>query len=226
MKLLIKKSILKSALKVVLVGAGVSGGVVAAVQSTQNAQLQQPEWKTATIYQPADGNEAANPIKTASHSAVYRTATVSSGSSMPQVTTAQSYSPVKVGRASSSGLLNMTGVSGATSYASNATSTSRTTAQAASVGGGSGSSMSFSSFRRGSLSSVGSTTVSSQIAIEEPFSESNSHIHTRVSGGGGGWTDPDIPEEQNVPLDGVGALLACLAAYAGAKMGRKVKNKE
>lgn len=222
MKLLIKKSILKSALKVVLVGAGVSGGVVAAVQSTQNAQLQQPEWKSTSIYQPADGNEASNPIKTASRSAVYRTATVRSGSSMPTVATAQSYSPVKVGHASSSGLLNMTGVSGATSYASNTTSTSRTVAQAASVGGGSGSAVSFSSFHRGSSTSMGSTTVSAEIAVEEPFRESS--IHTRVSGGGGGWTDPDIPEEQNVPLDGVGALLVCAAAYAfSLRSKRKVR---
>lgn len=215
MKLLIKKSILKSALKVVLVGAGVSGGVVAAVQSTQNAQLQQPEWKSTSIYQPADGNEASNPIKTASRSAVYRTATVRSGSSMPTVATAQSYSPVKVGHASSSGLLNMTGVSGATSYASNTTSTSRTVAQAASVGGGSGSAVSFSSFRRGSSTStsMGSTTVSTEIAVEEPFRESS--IHTRVvnPGDGGGADDPNKPQE-NTPLDGVGALLVCAAAYA------------
>lgn len=223
MKLLIKKSILKSALKVVLVGAGVSGGVVAAVQSTQNAQLQQPEWKSTSIYQPADGNEASNPIKTASRSAVYRTATVRSGSSMPTVATAQSYSPVKVGHASSSGLLNMTGLSGATSYANNTTSTSRTVAQAASVGGGSGSAVSFSSFRRGSSTSMGLTTVSAEIAVEEPFRESSIHMRVVDPGDGGGADDPNKPQE-NTPLDGVGALLVCAAAYAfSLRSKRKIR---
>ncbi len=210
---MINKKIVKTALKILLLAAGIASCVAAVVDSSRRVKEGEDETPATAIKsyshtkQSLSGGRAtyASPslpssvasaprVSATPHTAVSRTATP----------VAASGSLYAVAKPSTSQIVG--GGSGS-SYASGITVRP---SQSSVAMGSTGATFSFRQAAKQNTTSYSSTTVSQSVVIDEPFSDGNSGIQRVTTTP----IDPELPEEETTPLGGVGALFVCVLLYA------------
>lgn len=213
---MINKKIVKTALKILLLAAGIASCVAAGIDSSRRVKEGEDETPATAIKsyshtkQSLSGGRATYSLPTLPSSVASAprvSATPHTAASRTATPVAASGSLYAVAKPSTS---QIGGGGSGSSYASGITVRP---SQSSVAMGSTGATFSFRPAAKQSTTSYSSTTVSQSVVIDEPFSDGNSGIQRVSPGGDTDPTDPDIPED-NTPLGGVGALFVCILLYA------------
>ena len=225
---MINKKIVKTALKILLLAAGIASCVAAVVDSSRRAKEGEDETPATAIKsyshtkQSLGGGRAtyASPSLPSSAAAVRVSATPHTSVSRTATPVAVSGSLYAVAKPSTS---QIGGGGSGSSYASSITVRP---SQSSVTIGSTGATFAFRpAAKQSSTTSYSSTTVSQSVVIDEPFSDGNSGIQRVSPGDDKDPTDPDVPEEETTPLGGVGALFVCVVLYAIYRKSQDMSSK-
>lgn len=227
---MINKKIVKTALKILLLAAGIASCVAAGIDSSRRVKEGEDETPATTIKSYSHTKQSLGGTRATFVSPTLPSSVTSASrvSATPHAAASRTATPVAASGslyavANPSASQSMGGGSGS-SYASGLTVRS---SQSSVSMGSTGATYSFRQAAKQNTISYGSTTVSESVVIDEPFSNGNNGIQRVVNPGtGGGAADPNIPED-NTPIGDVGALFVCILLYAGYKkvqIAKKVRS--
>ncbi len=215
---MINKKIVKTALKILLLAAGIASCVAAVVDSSRRVKEGEDETPATAIksYSHTKQSLSSGRATYASPSLPSSVASAPRVSATPHTAVSRTATPV-----AASGSLyavakpSTSQIGGGGSGSSYASGITVRPSQSSVAMGSTGATFSFRpAAKQSATTSYSSTTVSQSVVIDEPFSDGNSGIQRVTPGDGKDPIDTDLPEEETTPLGGVGTLFVCILLYA------------
>jgi len=226
---MINKKIVKTALKILLLAAGIASCVAAVVDSSRRVKEGEDETPATAIksYSHTKQSLSGGRATYASPSLPSSVASAPRVSATPHTSVSRTATPVAAnGSLYAVAKPSASQIGGSGSGSSYASSITVRPSQSSVTIGSTGATFAFRpAAKQSSTTSYSSTTVSQSVVIDEPFSDGNSGIQRVSPGDDKDPTDPDVPEEETTPLGGVGALFVCVVLYAIYRKSQDMSSK-